>query len=635
MTVNKAHLPGSPGKRLSLLLIPAAVLLYLVFAGSAFAATITWTGQGTTNGYCNTIFDDPGVPVGQQVWQFNLTNGDGGTSTLTYLFSDGTSGTTTADPIGGSGTYHFFVTTTEGAQLISASATNGTSGSQLTVSHCYVNPGAQAESTISTEVHTKHERAVDNANPAPYGATVHDQVTLQVTGATTWTGTLTLNFFTNNDCSAPAADSTSFTWSDTDPSTQDGLLPEGPLTAGGYSYQASFDSSDNSLDKVGDCEPFVVKRNPEEVVSITKTADTSFRRDCSWTIDKSVDRDTATALPGQPATFNYTVDVTKDCVDSGWNVSGKITITNNDTDFTYKVKEVTDSLGDGIVDCSPAVLPVVLAPTESLTCSYSFNPTSGDDGVNVASAKVDLTWISSEPVPFSFTNPDPDTGECASVDDTQGGHLGDPCESTTFNYSKDYAAADCGTERKVDNTATVTWNGGADSDDDSVTVTVLSRCFGKTMGFWGNKNGQALITNSTGVLPYTLGDSTKCHVDVTKTNSKTIFPTTLNGLSLANGTCTPLDAGINTNSANVLLAQTLAMYLNSKLIAGYKFNTIGDLGCTSYIGVNTDLTSSSDIAAILSYANTLIGNLKTGGVVVTQQQVGDLNALLGCMNRES
>ena len=114
------------------------------------------------------------------------------------------------------------------------------------------------ESALSTEVHLADHTPISNSSPATTGAMVHDQVTLTVIGPATWSGTLTLNFFKTNDCSGTAFASESFSWNQSDPSTRDNRLPQGPLGDGGYSYQASFDSSNDALDKTGDCEPFSV-----------------------------------------------------------------------------------------------------------------------------------------------------------------------------------------------------------------------------------------------------------------------------------------------------------------------------------------------------------------------------------------
>ena len=54
--------------------------------------TVLWTGNGTTNGVCNSFEDDPDLnpAAGQQGWLFILTSPfDGNGSTLDATFSDG------------------------------------------------------------------------------------------------------------------------------------------------------------------------------------------------------------------------------------------------------------------------------------------------------------------------------------------------------------------------------------------------------------------------------------------------------------------------------------------------------------------------------------------------------------------
>jgi len=115
------------------------------------STTAVWTGNGTTDGYCDThVIDDPVLnpEPGQQGWLFVMSKpfDDNAGSDLTATFSDGSQG-----PIAGTqkgdGSFHYIVYTAAGAQLLSASATNGTLStnaqngnsdvqSVLTVSHC-------------------------------------------------------------------------------------------------------------------------------------------------------------------------------------------------------------------------------------------------------------------------------------------------------------------------------------------------------------------------------------------------------------------------------------------------------------------------------------------------------------------
>ncbi len=64
-------------------------------------------------------------------------------------------------------------------------------------------------------------------------------------------------------------------------------------------------------------------------LSVTKTASSSFTRTFAWSAQKSVDQLRQTVAAGASATFNYKVDVSKGAgVDSGWVVTGLITVSN-------------------------------------------------------------------------------------------------------------------------------------------------------------------------------------------------------------------------------------------------------------------------------------------------------------------
>lgn len=111
---------------------------------------VSWDGNGASGGYCNDFIDDPDMTpeTGQQGWLFILTSPfDNSGSQLTTSFNP--SYQTPSNPIsglhkgGGGGSYHFIVYTKADAQLVSASATNGTDNSNLTVSHCEKGGGAQ------------------------------------------------------------------------------------------------------------------------------------------------------------------------------------------------------------------------------------------------------------------------------------------------------------------------------------------------------------------------------------------------------------------------------------------------------------------------------------------------------------
>jgi hypothetical protein len=93
-------------KRRSSILILFVVFLVLMFVtvSAVLADTIVYSGQGTNNGFCNTI-QGGNVPAGQQKWLFILTNPDPGPWELTATFSSGMQ--TVSGTQQGGGSVHF------------------------------------------------------------------------------------------------------------------------------------------------------------------------------------------------------------------------------------------------------------------------------------------------------------------------------------------------------------------------------------------------------------------------------------------------------------------------------------------------------------------------------------------------
>jgi hypothetical protein len=262
--------------------LAASMATVLLWGAAAQAAqrttvtgiTVTWTGNGTTQGACDNVgpANDLNPGPGQEGWLFILTSPfDATGSSLMFSF---TPAAVTPSPVagvhkgGGGGSYHYAVYTPAGAILNSASATNGTDNSVLTVSHCELGGpnGEQPGSAITSEVHNATHKVITNGSPGTAPANVHDQVTLTVTGLDHWSGTITLKFFTTNDCNVDHVGGTfTDTWDESTTMPQDNLLPEGPLAAGEYSYRESFhfiNPDNQELDVTGACEPFKIVEQP-------------------------------------------------------------------------------------------------------------------------------------------------------------------------------------------------------------------------------------------------------------------------------------------------------------------------------------------------------------------------------------
>ena len=128
-------------------LVAAIATIAVLGAGQVAAAqTVPWTGNGTTNGFCTDNSANP-VTSSAQVWLFILTSPDAGPWTLTTVFQNSSTSPVSGEQQG-NGSVHFFVTTSVDDKLLSASATNGTETSVLTVSDC--TPGTAPPTTTTT-----------------------------------------------------------------------------------------------------------------------------------------------------------------------------------------------------------------------------------------------------------------------------------------------------------------------------------------------------------------------------------------------------------------------------------------------------------------------------------------------------
>jgi hypothetical protein len=98
------------------------------------------------------------------------------------------------------------------------------------------------------------------AGNEPTGSSAYDTSTVTGVSGFTPTGTVTYTFFTNNACSGTGASAGTVTLK------ADGTVPnsstEGPLSAGSYSFQATYSGDINYLGSTSSCEPFSVGKKP-------------------------------------------------------------------------------------------------------------------------------------------------------------------------------------------------------------------------------------------------------------------------------------------------------------------------------------------------------------------------------------
>jgi hypothetical protein len=159
------------------------------------------------------------------------------------------------------------------------------------------------------------------------------------------------------------------------------------------------------------------------------------------------------------------------------------------------------------------------------------------------------------------------------------------------------------------------------------------------MGFWGNKNGIALINKNGGYAQNPVNIGRGAIID-TADEAKKVLPNSLNAcgkgsvIIFSDQTATKdcsVATGINKNSLNTLASQTLALGYNIKLLPSFTGQTLSQLACTPY--ATAGLTGTSTVNQAFTKAVALIDGSASGGST-TQSQIGAMNSLLGCLNRE-
>ena len=354
-----------------------------------------------------------------------------------------------------------------------------------------------------------------------------------------------------------------------------------------------------------------------------KTAVGSFDRTYEWDIAKDVDKTKVTGEVGGKATFNYTVTVSHDAgTDSNGAVSGTINVSNdNGVNVTVDVGDSFQG-ADCIVNGGDDEDLVIPAGGKSFDYTCTASDTEGTD-TNTATVSWDEQTLANDvklpadsatgTANVNWAEVDPnEIDDCVEVTDVvdatpPAAVLGTVClddaNPTELKFSKEFNVVTGCVDHN--NTATFTTDDTGATGDDTVIVTVCGVFHGKTMGYWGNTNGQARLAANdafSATNAVTLGASPGCYVVVdSATKSKKILPNTLNGISILTN-CTAanqLDSGINANSMNTLLAQTLAISYNIKYVNGYTGQTISALGWVEGSEILRSLPFSDSFVLIL------------------------------------
>lgn len=214
----------------------------------------------------------------------------------------------------------------------------------------------------------------------------------------------------------------------------------------------------------------------------TKTAEPSFDRTWSWTIDKKFDGNYV-GFAGDVFTHNYAVTVTPTSVDGNWEVNGVITIINpNPFDAYVLVSDAVDNGGTCDVVNSVVTVPANGQVQDGYTCTYATEP-SPSAGTNTAT----IAWGSHDyyataNFDFSTATPTELGNPVITIDDTNltGESWSANRAFAEWDYSKSFA---CPTNKSLYtngkyefsnvNTATINETGANDSATVDVTCYVL------------------------------------------------------------------------------------------------------------------------------------------------------------------
>jgi hypothetical protein len=335
-------------------------------------------------------------------------------------------------------------------------------------------------------------------------------------------------------------------------------------------------------------------------LTVSKTATGTFKRTYHWKIDKTT---TATGtIFGQGGTttpVGYSIKLDQDgFTDSDWEVTGTITVTNpNDVAFTGV--DVTDSIPgatctitgggtnltvpasgtkDVAYECTFASKPASYTGTNTATATWNkamyTTPSGSAEGTNgftlTKGATVNASVTVKDVMP-GFT--DQNFGPLAASDTTNA--------TATYTYTRNLpvpnnACAD------YTNTATINQTG----QSDTVTVRVCgTRLTGaKTIGFWQNKNGQAIIGSFSGTNCQALKTwltQFNPFKDLTAANCAGVKNYVTNVIKNASASGASMNAMLKAQ----MLASALDVYFSDPALGGNRIGAPAPIG-----GVVVDLT---------------------------------------------
>ncbi len=339
-------------------------------------------------------------------------------------------------------------------------------------------------------------------------------------------------------------------------------------------------------------------------LTLSKDASASYTNTYKWTITKDVDKTQVKQIGGS-ATFTYTTKVSHDDgTISDVKATGTITVVNPNT-FSVAGVKVVDKLGgsaDTVCDVTGGTGATIAADSAkdfAYTCNLSDKPDGTvsntatvswpeDTAHNLASGESSTTI---NDITFKENTVD-NCADVTDIFDNTPTNLGTVCvggdNPKTFTYSHDIPIPqfDC---KDYENTAKLTTSDTDTSLQKSKTVTVCGPAHtgALTIGYWQNKNGQALITgtSSTPMGVCDLTDYLRAFAPFrsTQTPGTGISPTaTCNDVAAYVFNTIKAATAAGTSMNTLLKAQTLAtaldVYFSDPDLGGNKINAPSPIG---------------------------------------------------------
>jgi len=273
---------------------------------------------------------------------------------------------------------------------------------------------------------------------------------------------------------------------------------------------------------------------------VSKTADPAFTRTYLWSIRKSGNKQEEEVhflLPVDPdaplpvTTVQYTVVAdTTGYVDSNWQVSGTITV-SNPAPIPAVIQNVTDLIsGFGAPAVNFAVtFPYTLAPGGTLTGTYSTSLPDAAPRTNTATALLVNHYYALAAAPaaigttsfsgsaaITFGTPSLQIDACAAVSDNLAGTLGNVCLADlpqTFVYSRQFGPwnpQECGATFERTNVATLLTSDTGTSLTSQWQVTIRIAC---------DEQRQPLGVSADCIDPFVYKPTIRVHFIVTNPNS--------------------------------------------------------------------------------------------------------------------